>query len=820
MVTIDHEKLNAALEAYKKYFPTNIGEEIYKWKAVKHFQDHWDIEAEDFGEMFFEATAKTVNLLTSVNRYPRGMVREFTKINQEKVRNMFRNLFDETRSLGSRVADFIHSSDELLQIFGADKMHYQDYNAITTYLWLRYPEKYFIYKYSIMKTVAERLGASFRIKKGADLSSITNSFELYDIIAKELVSAKEYRPMLNSVLTGDCDKDEALHTCTIDVGYFIAKYYQPAGAAASVSAPQDTKIWMYAPGEKGRMWQDCLEKGILSIGWDELGDLTEYESREDMAKYIQMTYGGDGSHKNDSLATWEFVNEMHAGDIVFAKKGRTTILGRGTVESEYQFDDSRSEYKHVRKIKWTDIGEWTAQDYTALKTLTEITQYKDYVSRLNTLLAGGVVPEEKCNYWWLCASPKIWSLAQWPVGDEQSYTLKNENGNKRRIYQNFLDAKAGDKVICYEANPTKKISSLAIISHEQNGEEIVFEKTETLSSPIGWAEFKDVPELQKMQFLENPNGSFFKLTKEEYNTVMDIIRESNGRRDINTQYPPFTKKDFMDQVFMSETSFERLKALLLQKKNIILQGAPGVGKTFSAERLAYAIMGEKDDSRVCTVQFHQNYSYEDFIMGYKPVQDGFELVPGIFYKFCVAAANDKDRNYFFIIDEINRGNLSKIFGELLMLIEKDYRNKPLTLAYKEEKFYVPENVYIIGMMNTADRSLAMIDYALRRRFSFFEMKPGFESAGFAAYQKGLNNAHFDALIEKVKLLNKAIASDDSLGEGFEIGHSYFCGQTTVTDEWLHQVIDYDLIPTLQEYWFDSKSDVNHWKGELNSIFND
>lgn len=820
MVTINHDKLAAALEAYKIYFPTKIAEEIYKWKAVKHFQDHWNIEAEDFGEMFFEATAKTDNLLTSVNRYPRAMVREFTKIDGEKVRRMFRNLYDETKSVGSRVAEFIKAADELLLIFGADKMHYQDYNAITTYLWLRYPEKYFIYKYSIIKAVVDRLGASFSIKKGADLSSITNSFELYDIIAKELVSTREFRPMLNSVLTGDCDKDEALHTCTIDVGYFIAKYYQPAGAAVSTPLSQDTRIWMYAPGEKARMWQDCLEKGIISIGWDDLGDLTEYESREDMAKHIQMSYGGDGSHKNDSLATWEFVNEMHAGDIVFAKKGRTTILGRGVVQSEYEFDGSRPEYKNVRKIKWTDVGEWTAQDYTALKTLTEITQYKDYVSRLNTLLAGGVVPEEKCNYWWLCASPKIWSVAQWPVGEEQSYTLYNDNGNKRRIFQNFIDAKAGDKVICYEANPTKKISSLAIISHEQNGEEIVFEKTETLYSPISWNDFKDIPELQKMQFIENPNGSFFKLTKEEYNILMDLIRESNGRADVSANYPAFSRKDFLDQVYMSESNFDRLKALLLQKKNIIMQGAPGVGKTFSAERLAYAIMGEKDTSRICAVQFHQNYSYEDFIMGYKPVQDGFELVPGIFYKFCVAAANDKDRNYFFIIDEINRGNLSKIFGELLMLIEKDYRNKPLTLAYKEEKFYVPGNVHIIGMMNTADRSLALIDYALRRRFSFFEMKPGFDSAGFIAYQKELNSPHFDALVEKVKSLNKAIVADDSLGDGFEIGHSYLCGQTTVTDEWLHQVIDYDLVPMLQEYWFDNKTEVNKWKAELNAIFND
>ena len=173
-----------------------------------------------------------------------------------------------------------------------------------------------------------------------------------------------------------------------------------------------------------------------------------------------------------------------------------------------------------------------------------------------------------------------------------------------------------------------------------------------------------------------------------------------------------------------------------------------------------------------------------------------------------------------IIDEINRGNLSKIFGELLMLIEKDYRGEKLTLAYKDEKFFVPKNLYIIGMMNTADRSLAMIDYALRRRFSFYDMRPGFESEGFQKYQVALANEHFDRLIEKVKELNRAIAADESLGSGFELGHSYFCGQKAITDDWLHQVINYDLIPMLQEYWFDNRKEVEKWKTALNAIFND
>lgn len=180
----------------------------------------------------------------------------------------------------------------------------------------------------------------------------------------------------------------------------------------------------------------------------------------------------------------------------------------------------------------------------------------------------------------------------------------------------------------------------------------------------------------------------------------------------------YDKEKFLNDVYMTEAKYERLVAVLKKKKNIILQGAPGVGKTFAAKRLAYSIMGEKDDDRIEFVQFHQNYSYEDFMMGYKPVEDGFELKYGIFYRFCQKAANHPDKDYFFIIDEINRGNMSKIFGELLMLIEADYRDTKATLAYNGLSFSVPKRLHIIGMMNTADRSLAMIDYALRRRFSF------------------------------------------------------------------------------------------------------
>ncbi|WP_461256454.1 AAA family ATPase [Treponema sp. R80B11-R83G3] len=340
-----------------------------------------------------------------------------------------------------------------------------------------------------------------------------------------------------------------------------------------------------------------------------------------------------------------------------------------------------------------------------------------------------------------------------------------------------------------------------------------------MSKPIEYSAIKDIDEFQKTEFYVNPNGSLFKLTKDQYELLLDIIRDQNPSVD-DERYDVYTKQDFLSKVFLSEEEYDSLAALLEHKKNIILQGAPGVGKTFMVKRLAYSILGREDDNRVKIVQFHQNYSYEDFIMGYKPDETGFRLQTGIFYEFCRQAENNPDDNFYFIIDEINRGNLSKIFGELLMTIEKDYRGKKITMAYNGLHFSVPKNLYIIGMMNTADRSLAIIDYALRRRFSFFDMRPAFENDNFKSYQKSLNNKAFDDLIELIRELNRDIEKDASLGKGFCIGHSYFCGQKICTDGWLSEVIEYDLIPMLNEYWFDDEAKAQSWARKLRGILHD
>ena len=300
-----------------------------------------------------------------------------------------------------------------------------------------------------------------------------------------------------------------------------------------------------------------------------------------------------------------------------------------------------------------------------------------------------------------------------------------------------------------------------------------------------------------------------------------LFEDDEDASDSVVIYPSYTPERFLDEVFMDEEDYFTLTELLHDKKNIILQGAPGVGKTFIAKRLAYSMMGERNPDRVTMVQFHQSYSYEDFVIGYRPDGNGFSLERGAFYNFCKQAEIDSENEYYFIIDEINRGNLSKIFGELFMLIEDDKRGprNKLRLLYSDELFYIPENIYIIGMMNTADRSLAMLDYALRRRFAFYDLKPGFETEGFTKYQASLNDHRFDALIREIKQLNETIVTDESLGDGFVIGHSYFCNLTKSDIEHgrLAKIVRFEIIPMLKEYWFDEPAKVSIWRDRLGSV---
>lgn len=814
---INTDKLRHVLAAYRQAFHTpdpNNGnqtgwqKEQYKWIAVKHFQDNWDIDAADFLEMFKKATGKCENLLSSMSYFPRQMIIRFAEKDANAVREMFRNLFDESKSVVDRVNNFIQESERIRVTYGAQSWnsHYQNVNSVSTYLWLKYPDKYYIYKYGECKEAANVLESDFKVKKGAKADVLLDFMRFYDELAAYLATDEETVKMLNAALTPECYSDPQLRTLTIDVGFYISRYYSAGGLVVTPPAALVPEIKYWPSSEEYELnitkeeWKKYIEeielpdhKGCMGM----LKALMELDG-EASCKKLSEVYGGTPSRYvgfavNIGKRAKKYFNLPPCMDGDVERYFAIPFLGRTVSEA--------------------------GDEYYSYKIREEL------LAALNEMDLSGIDPfvhedESENGYWWLNANPKIWSFADIAVNAEQSYTLYNDNGNKRRIFQNFLDAKVGDKVIGYESTPVKQIVAIAEISKEHDDKELYFKKIEGLSIPVDYQTLRECPELEKMEYFAQPQGSLFRLTKDEFECIMDLIRENNPAPVQAEACEKYAKAEFLKEVFMSEANYDSLVALLKNKKNVILQGAPGVGKTFAAKRIAYSMMGEKDDNRVEFVQFHQNYSYEDFMMGYKPTDTGFELRYGIFYRFCQIAANHPDKDYFFIIDEINRGNMSKIFGELLMLIEKDYRGKKATLAYNGMSFSVPDNLYIIGMMNTADRSLAMIDYALRRRFSFYSMEPGFATDGFKAYQASVNNVHFDKLVAEVENLNKAISNDKSLGSGFCIGHSYFLSKPEDDiDAWVKGIVRFDIVPMLQEYWFDDTDSVKKWSDLLSGAVN-
>lgn len=798
---IDTTILSDVLAKYKANFSEKgWPDESFKWAAVKYFQDNWDVNATDFAEMFdraLNAPKVYLGLLASANNFPVGMLSSFAKAAPEEVRGMFIELFDDSKDVVDRILSFKKKSDHLLEQYGnGAKQHYQYENAISTYLWLRFPDKYYIYKYSEVKSVAEVLHADITIKKGAYAANLRNFFKLYDELCVQLGKDAELKSLLASKITDSFYPDPELRTLAIDIGFYISRYYVELKNAVTNDEwfPMD-----YSPALSAEDWTQLIaDESVFNTS-----------SLEIMKR--MKDYGGQATCKQLSVKYGGSINFYNSGSVSLAKR----------VAEKTGCPVMPREEENSRWWPVLYLGKNAAKDEDGAfvwKLRPELAEALDKANLSAIDLFVQAAPgEEVRNYWFLNANPKIWSFSSLAVGSVQSYTLYNENGNKRRIFQNFLDAKAGDMIIGYESTPVKQIVAIGRVSAEQDGEKIFFEKMEGLASPIDFATLKECSELAKMEYFSMQQGSLFRLTKGEYDFIIDLIREENPIA-VTEKVAKYDKTEFLNEVYMTESKYDTLVAVLKNKKNIILQGAPGVGKTFAAKRLAYSIMGEKDESRIEFVQFHQNYSYEDFMMGYKPANDGFELKYGIFYRFCQKAANQPEKDFFFVIDEINRGNMSKIFGELLMLIERDYRGTKATLAYNGMSFSVPKNLYIIGMMNTADRSLAMIDYALRRRFSFFDIEPGFDSEGFTKYQQSLDNDTFALLVSKVQELNKEIALDKSLGKGFCIGHSYFCGQTQCTDEWLQAIVDYDILPMLSEYWFDDINKLQRWENILRGVF--
>lgn len=644
----------------------------------------------------------------------------------------------------------------------------------------------------------------------------------------------------------------------------VLSYFESKKAEIIKLNKESRNYFKFAPGSQAVEWEDFFLAGIAALSYANLnvGDLSNCSSIEELKVIAEFP---EDSKSNQIWNLWMF-KSANIGDVIFANKGVNTSLGIGIIEGEYYYDANATAYPHRRKVRWitdkvyqykprsysnyatlfrpdtfspTKPWEFVLSEYARLypELISVFEQYNLIFNKQKDVKTDDGIEEdevddlaEPINFWWLNANPKIWSISSNKEGELQTYTTHNEKGNKRRIYKYFEQTKPGDIIIGYESTPTKQIKAIYEVTkgihNTDNGEEIEFELVEKLEVPVSWSELKNNPALESCEVFINNQGSLFKITADEYDIIRELIDNKNIISEKLLQQSKLKKYNFSkddDKPFISEEQFLKTVSLLRRKKNIILQGPPGVGKTFIARKLAYEIMQEMNDANIEMVQFHQSYSYEDFIQGLRPtLKGGFDIKEGVFYTFCRRALAHPERSFFFIIDEINRGNLSKIFGELMMLIEADKRKEKyaIKLTYaedEEDRFYVPDNLHIIGTMNTADRSLAIVDYALRRRFAFVSLEPdyGLNFCNFLS-ENGLSKNMIEHISSSLVAVNEKIKEDINLGEGFQIGHSYFCDFKTTDDEniWWQEIIDFELKPLLEEIWFD---DLNNVANMLNLL---
>jgi len=580
------------------------------------------------------------------------------------------------------------------------------------------------------------------------------------------------------------------------------------------------RYWLYAPGSGGEHWESFYSQEIMAIGWDYLGDLHKYPSKQALADTMrEHDSNPESSKKNDATSCFSFCNEMQLGDVVFAKIGGSRLVGWGIISSDYAFDTSRSFFKHVRHVDWKLKGQWSVSDDNrfALKTVTDVTRFSDFTKYLLSLMGKPSVSDgeeatadmpnsAKVQYWWLNANPKIWDIVAPAIGTIQTYTSHNAQGNKRRIYQYFKQVRPGDVLFGYVASPLRQVVALCKVTkglHQtEEGEVFEFEKVVQFAQPVSFRELQAVPELKKCEPLINNQGSLFKVTAEEYEIIRNIIDEANepvaGKGGVA---PLYSLDECSEATGFAKEKLAYWVAAIERKKQAILFGPPGTGKTFLADHLARHIVSGTD-GLIDFIQFHPAYSYEEFMQGIRPDSDEkgnlqFDLKPGRFLEFC-AQARLRKGPCVLVIDEINRANLARVFGELMYLLE--YRDKGIPLA-AGMRFSIPENVRIIGTMNTADRSIALVDFALRRRFAFLELSPEYDV--LLAYQRS-RNFNAEGLIRVLRDINATIND-----KNYYLGISFFL--TDKLAEKMEEIWKMEIEPYLEEYFFSQPEAVARYR---------
>jgi len=540
--------------------------------------------------------------------------------------------------------------------------------------------------------------------------------------------------------------------------------YEKLLSMYSISEPKN--YWVYSPGENAMYWDTFYEEGILGLGWNELGDISRFNDKDEIVKELQRIEETDSSKKNDATANWDFIHRVNVGDVIIAKKGRQELLGYGIVTSGYYYDPSRPDQHHLRKIEWKLKGSWPISDNLSLKTLTIITEYgcelPEFEFYYQRLLAdmGVDVPRIKKEIM------PINQILYGPPGTGKTYHLKTELFPRYTARESSVTKDDFVKEIVGDLSWWKVV---ALVLKEMKAGKV--------------SDIREHKFLKVKESLSNSNTVKQTIWGQlQAHTVEECVAVNVKRK----MTPLIFFKDENSNWRLDEQGYEQVE----EEISSILEEI----NNFESKK-------DKEIKRYEFVTFHQSYAYEDFIEGIKPVMeegsDGdiqYEIKDGLFKKLCQRAGNDPSNSYAIFIDEINRGNVSSIFGELITLIEDDKRlgsenAMTATLPYSRSIFGVPRNVHIYGTMNTADRSVEALDTALRRRFSFLEMLP--DSSKLEVSVEGIR------LSELLTILNDRI--EVLVDRDHTIGHAFFINDKNLDD--LRNTFANKVIPLLQEYFY-------------------
>ena len=733
-----NEKINKLIEYYitlRREDPNNENE-VYKWYAIDHFQQHWDINAADFYEMFKESFRKRGNLVYQ-NSF--SFLDALGKHFPEQLRNLFIIVYssDDFYIKLDKAKNFAENSIEKLRekLNKTNFNHQFDERTLSFLLTMQNPNENTFYKSTLYNQLCDYL----------------------DIIPQKERKYKHHIELLFQMVP-------FLNNPQLNL---LKEHFVPQGGDFPLLLAQDivyqnmnkenedTKCyWLYSPGEQASKWEEFYNEGIMAIGWDKLGDLENYTDRKSILKALMDNYGGGEDQPNNVSAIDDFCNgenKINIGDIVIAKKGKNTLLGYGKVISDYYFDEERAAYKHYREVKWLKKGVWDANNNLPTKTLTDVTTYNSdiegikYARYLLNIMNENTNKQEN-NHMIELLKYKPQIILQGPPGTGKTREAK-------RIAKALLGLGENDSL---EGNEQFKLIQFhPSYSYEDFVRGIIAENTNSSISYV--TKDKILAEFAK-KAIEDP----YELIKwEDFRDYLIKEREKN-------ENVFFDKKETIK--FDSIKKYDDGEAIYVQclENNKWKVGENGLNlpKNFTNENLYDNFVTFKENQK-------KKDGYWSDIVDY----------------FIDWAKKFKKKPYVLVIDEINRANLSAVLGELIYALE--YRGEAVQSMYAidgENNLILPPNLYIIGTMNTADRSVGHIDYAIRRRFAFVNVLP-----------KDLTNELGDQfkseLFAKVTNLFNTNLSPEFKKEEVQLGHSYFITKNTPIDfRW-----EYEIKPILLEY---------------------